>query len=180
MKQYRFLDGSVINVSDDTCRGCYLEKTDSVPIEIEVIWKNRNFSIRQDAECPVPGFYIVSARQHIHTIADLSVQQATELGLIIHQLRKCMAEHLNIKRVHMILEEKWVEPHMHVWLLPLWSDVMQKNNIDPKVWNSNILEYIQLFSYDNNKMKIRHFNGILRKYLQEDVVMKNLQEEIGI
>lgn len=174
MKQYRFLDDSVINVPDDTCRGCYLETADSVPVEIEVIWQNSNFSIRQDAECPVPGFYIVSARQHIHTMADLSIQQVTQLGLIIHQLRSCMAEHLNIKRVHMILEEKWVEPHMHVWLLPLWPDVMQKNNIDPKVWNSNILEYIQLFSYDENKMKIQCFNEILRKHLQEDEVLRNL------
>ena len=176
MKQYRFLDGSMIDVSEDTCRGCYLETADTVPGEIEVIWQNCNFSIRQDAECPVPGFYIVSARQHIHTMVDLSVQQATELGLIIHQLRSCMSEHLNIKRVHMILEEKWVEPHMHVWLLPLWQDVMQRNNIDPKIWNSNILEYIQLFTYDENKMTIRRFNDILKKHLQEDEVLKNLQE----
>lgn len=96
--------------------------------------------------------------------------------MIIHQLRSCMSEHLNIKRVHMILEEKWVEPHMHVWLLPLWQDVMQRNNIDPKIWNSNILEYIQLFTYDENKMTIRRFNDILKKHLQEDEVLKNLQE----
>lgn len=76
----------------------------------------------------------------------------------------------------MILEEKWVEPHMHVWLLPLWQDVMQRNNIDPKIWNSNILEYIQLFTYDENKMTIRRFNDILKKHLQEDEVLKNLQE----
>ena len=76
----------------------------------------------------------------------------------------------------MILEEKWVEPHMHVWLLPLWQDGMQRNNIDPKIWNSNILEYIQLFTYDENKMTIRRFNDILKKHLQEDEVLKNLQE----
>ena len=53
---------------------------------------------------------------------------------------------------------------------------MQRNNIDPKIWNSNILEYIQLFTYDENKMTIRRFNDILKKHLQEDEVLKNLQE----
>lgn len=43
MKQYRFLDGSMIDVSEDTCRGCYLETADTVPVEIEVIWQNCNF-----------------------------------------------------------------------------------------------------------------------------------------
>lgn len=76
----------------------------------------------------------------------------------------------------MILEEKWVEPHVHVWLLPLWQDVMQRNNIDPKIWNSNILEYIQLFTYEENKMTIRRFNDILKKHLQEDEVLNSLQE----
>lgn len=76
----------------------------------------------------------------------------------------------------MILEEKWVEPHVHVWMLPLWQDVMQRNNIDPKIWNSNILEYIQLFTYEENKMTIRRFNDILKKHLQEDEVLNSLQE----
>ena len=76
----------------------------------------------------------------------------------------------------MILEEKWVEPHVHVWMLPLWQDVMQRNNIDPKIWNSNILEYIQLSTYEENKMTIRRFNDILKKHLQEDEVLNSLQE----
>lgn len=180
MKRYMFLDGSFIDVSDDTCRGCYLEAAKDVPVEVETIWNNEFFAIRQDAECPVPGFYIVSTRQHIHMIGDLPLNQAMQFGIIIHRLRICMAKYLKIERAHLILEEKMIEPHLHVWLLPLWKDVMCDKNIDPKVWNSNILEYLQLFSYDENKEKIRRFNDLMREKLSEDATLKRLKEEFVI
>ena len=51
-----------------------------------------------------------------------------------------MKEILKINRVEIILEERKVNPHFHIWLLPLWEDIIDKYEIDPKVWNSNILQ----------------------------------------
>lgn len=168
MKKYKFLNGTEIIVDDLTCRGCFLEKADLPIVELEPIWSDNYFVIRQDAECPVPGFYIVSAKQHIHTVGDLPIEQASELGIILNRLRKAMLLCLDIKRIHVILEERMIEPHLHIWMLPLWPIVMQQHHIDPKIWNSNIYEYISLFSYEDNKSTIINYNQIMREALVAD------------
>lgn len=175
MKVYNFLDGTSITVDDNTCRGCYLAVSPKLPKEIMPVWENETFVIRQDAECPVPGFYILSTKKHIHTIGDLSPKGASQLGVISNRLRVNMRNSLGIKRLHVILEERMFNPHLHIWFLPLWEDVMKKHNIDPKVWNSNILQYIQLFGYEENYKKILDFNAILKKSLDEDSVLAKMR-----
>lgn len=168
------MDGTSIYVKDDVCRGCYLEKADNLSELLEPIWSNHNFVIRQDAECPVPGFYIISTRKHIHSFGDFSLEMAKEIGIIINRVRKYMSENLEILRVHIILEERLFEPHFHIWLLPLWPNIMKTHNIDPKVWNSNIRKYIELFNYGDNKEKIEICNRIMLKALLEDCYMNKL------
>lgn len=172
MKKYSFLDGSEIVVDDSSCRGCYLEKAESLPVELKPIWADDTFIIRQDAECPVPGFYIVSARKHIHTIGDLSSEQAAELGILLNRLRFTMHNILHIERIHVILEERVIEPHLHVWMLPLWPHIMEQYQIDPKIWNSNILEYMSLFSYSENRETILRYNKAMTKALAIDFELK--------
>jgi len=174
MKKYKFFDGSSIMVPDNTCRGCYLETTDEVPVDLRALWSNKNFTIRQDAECPVPGFYILAARKHIHSIGDLNIKEAGELGIIVNRLRFNMKKALNIQKVHVFLEEKLVEPHLHIWLLPLWPEVMKKNDIDPKIWNSNILQYLNLFKYEENSELINEYNNKIELALASDMELKKL------
>ncbi len=175
MKIYKFLDNSMIKVLDETCRGCYLEKSFNLPREIEPIWINSTFCIRQDAECPVPGFYIIATRKHINTIANLTVNQSRELGILLFKLRFYMYNEINVNRAHIFLEERRKDPHLHIWMLPLWEDVLIKNDIDPKIWNSNILQYLQLFSYEENRDKIIKYNKIMREKMEEDIELIQLQ-----
>ncbi|WP_294472154.1 hypothetical protein [uncultured Ruminococcus sp.] len=174
IKEYRFLDGSIVTVPDNTCRGCYLEKNTIMLEELNPIWQNKDYIIRQDAECPVPGFYIISARKHINTIGDLSQKQSSDLGIILNRLRISMMNSIDVKRVHIILEERIYEPHLHIWMLPLWKCIMEKYSIDPKVWNSNIFDYINLFTYEENKDRILSFNRVMRESLNNDQIMKQL------
>lgn len=174
MKKYKFLDRTEILVDNDTCRGCYLETSNNLPQEILSIWSNDFFVIRQDAEIPMPGFYIVSTRQHINTMADLPIDKAEELGAIINRLRFHMNNALGISRLHMILEERMIEPHLHIWMLPLWPDIMNKHNIEPKVWNSNIYEYLTYFKYEENRDVILKYNDVMRDVLSNDAVLKKL------
>lgn len=177
MKEYTFLNGLHIKVPQSTCRGCYLENMQCLPEELQPIWSNKDFIVRQDAECPVPGFYIISTRKHIQLISDFSIKQAQELGILIYKIRFYMKEILKINRVEIILEERKVNPHFHIWLLPLWEDIIDKYEIDPKVWNSNILQYIQLFEY-NTKIKkaILQYNSQMRNILQKDGELNELVE----
>ena len=174
MKEYRFLDGTIIKVPDEVCRGCYLENVKISIEELNPIWSNRDFVIRQDAECPLPAFYIISTRRHINTIGDIDCLRAAQLGVIISELRKTMLSALGVKRIHMILEERLVEPQLHIWMLPLWPDVMRRNGIDPKIWNSNILDYINLFDYSENRETIIKYNKIMESVLGENQILNRL------
>lgn len=166
MKEYHFLDGSKVSVPADTCRGCYMEENPAaLPLYIKPVIQNENINVRQDAECPVPGFYIISLRKHIHSIGDVDESLAATLGVCVHIVRKGMKEALGIDRAHIYLEERIVEPHYHTWLLPLWSDVMWQHDIDPKVWRGNIKPYLDLFSFEAEKEKILTFNCRLRAFL---------------
>lgn len=136
--------------------------------------ENEEIAVRQDAEFPVPGFYIVSLRRHVQSIADVDSRLAAHLGLCVHYVRKGMRECLGIRRAHIYLEEKIIGPHYHTWLLPLWEDVMDKYNIDPKIWLGNVKQYIDLFQYEKEKDKILFFNHRLREYLIKiDYIRKN-------
>ncbi len=65
-----FLNGEQFEVSDDTCRGCFLKEVDSkeLGLYLEPVYTDQYISIRQDAECALPGFYIVSLNQHIGSL----------------------------------------------------------------------------------------------------------------
>lgn len=172
---FYFIDGHAVEVSEDACRGCYIEKhRESLPIHLKPVIENAEIAVRQDAEFPVPGFYIISLRRHIQSIADVDGELAAQLGLCVHYVRKGMKECLGINRAHIYLEEKIVGPHYHTWLLPLWEDVMEEHDIDPKIWLGNVKKYIDLFQYEQEKDKILLFNQRLREYLMGiDYISRN-------
>lgn len=177
MKTYKFLDNSIISVSDNMCRGCFLEHAENLPPELEPIWGNSFFVIRQDAECPIPGFYIVSTRQHINTIGNLESERASELGIILNRLRYAMLYTLKVKRIHIFLEERMIDPHLHIWMLPLWPHIMEEHHIDPKIWNSNIYEYISLFTYKKNRDTILYVNEMMKESLRNDPILVHYHEK---
>lgn len=174
MKQYSFLDESTIWVDDSVCRGCFLETTSDLPCELEPIAYNEEIIIRQDAECAVPGFYIVSTRKHINSIADMPHELAAMLGVVIQVVRQGQREVLGIDRVHIYLEEKIINPHFHVWLLPLYPEIMKENDIEPKIWNNTIKRYLDLFLYSENREKITEFNMKMKKYIKDHQVLNKL------
>lgn len=174
MKNYVYLNGDEVQVPDDTCRGCYLEQNSRYIPEIIPIWENNDFTVRQDVEFPIPGFYIVSARKHINTFADLSLEQSSSFGIIVRSVRKAMREALKINRVHIFLEERRIEPHLHLWLLPLWEDIMSRYDIDPKIYNSNVAEYLHLFKYEDFGESIIDMNKTMRFVLSNDPDLQTL------
>ena len=174
MKKYVFLDGSMIEVSDEVCRGCFLETASTLPLELEPIAMNDKIVIRQDAECAIPGFYIVSTRQHIHSIADMTSSLSSAIGMVIQVVRQGQREILGIERAHIYLEEKLIEPHFHVWILPLFPEIIESRKIEPKIWNSTVKEYLDLFSYYDNKKRIIEFNIKMRKYILNNETMQSL------
>lgn len=168
MRKFNFIDGVSYDVMDNECRGCFMVKNeDKMSDLLNPIYKNKGIVVRQDAEWPIPAFYIVSIDEHIGSISDLDDRLCIEIILIIKKIRKGLKDLFGIDRAQIYHEEKINAPHFHIWILPLWNDVMKKNNIYPKIYESNVKQYIDLFKYESTKKKIKECNEKMKKYLSE-------------
>ena len=168
-KYYEFLNGLRLPRSEYKTRGiCMEESAHLLPEHLNPIIENDFISVRQDAEFPVPAFYIIGVKKQVESIADLDEKTAAIIGALTHIMRKAMREVLHIHRVNIYLEEKLKEPHYHKWLLPMWDDVLKKYDLEPRIWESNIMKYIKLFKFEEEGDKILEFNNKMKKYLKEN------------
>lgn len=159
LRKLKFMDRSSYVVSVDTCRGCFMNENEPLlPEEIIPVYDDGIIVVRQDAEWPVPGFYVVSIRPHIGAIDEMSDEVYLKLCKILRLTRQGQRQVLGVSQIHMIQEEKLKLAHFHVWMLPLWQCILEKYNINPRVYESNIKEYIDLFEYEYNKDTIFEYN----------------------
>lgn len=171
---YEFLNGLKVPRSQYRTRGIFLnECSHLLPPHIQPILENETITVRQDAEFPVPAFYIIGIREPVASIADVSEETAALLGTVTHIIRKGMKEVLGINRVNIYLEEKLKNPHYHTWLLPMWEEVLQKNRIEPRIWESNIMTYIKLFRFEEEGDRILQYNDLMRTYLKTNYLTAN-------
>jgi diadenosine tetraphosphate (Ap4A) HIT family hydrolase len=167
VRTLNFLDGSTFEVPADTCRGCFMEEhEDQLPAIIAPVLDDGYLTVRQDAEWAIPGFMVVGTRSHVGSIGDMPLEAARHLGTVLHFVRRGMRDRLGLPAVHMFQEEKLERPHFHVWMLPLWPDVIARHDINPRIYESNIARYLSLFNFSENERRIRHCNEELRDYLQ--------------
>jgi diadenosine tetraphosphate (Ap4A) HIT family hydrolase len=142
------------------------EQGDQLPAIIAPVFDDGYLTVRQDAEWAVPGFMVVGTRPHVGSIGDMSLEATARLAALLHFVRKGMQERLGLAAVHMFQEEKLERPHFHVWMLPLWQEVLTRYDINPRIYESNIARYLTLFDFAANEASIQHCNEELRDYLQ--------------
>lgn len=164
----KFLNGQKWIVGENDCRGCFMAKNEKLmPKELEILYDTPTLTVRQDAEWPIPGFYIVAAKKHVESLADFKLNEAEEILRVVYWVRRGMREALGIKKVQIYHEEKLVRPHFHIWLLPLWPQILKKHRIAPKIYEGNIKTYIDLFDYEHTKVKIFKSNSKIKSYLSD-------------
>ena len=170
MKRLFFLDHSYYDVTEPYCRGCFMEQnSEKLPIYIKPIYDNGNVVIRQDAEWPIPAFYIISIHEHIGTYDKLNTETRFKICEALYWVRRGIREKFGIDRAQIYHEEKISNPHFHVWVLPLWNEVIKKYNIYPKIYEANVKEYIDLFQFEENKSRILECNKIMEEYLKNNL-----------
>jgi len=169
-----FLDGTNFTVDASTCRGCFMnEREDDLPEIIAPVLDDGVITVRQDAEWPVPGFMVVGIRPHIGSIGDMSLDLAHRVTTVMHVVRRGMRELLDLNAVQTYQEEKLDRPHFHVWMLPLWKDVMDRHAINPRIYESNITRYLALFDYRHQREAILSCATKLRGYLRDSELLQH-------
>lgn len=139
----------MINYKNETinivgCPGCSYAKGEfSLPCGMA--YENEKFTLSQDWELPIPGFFVVSPKKCVDCFLELEREEQIELFAIVDKTIKVLKENNICDRFNVIFEEK-ENIHFHVWIMPRYK------------WMSDLVGGItknigQIFKYANSNMK---------------------------
>lgn len=86
----------------------------------EVILTTDNFIVAQDWEVPIAGFFILSTKRKIRSIAEFNEEEVREFGVLIKKVRIGMSEALGINDVYFFQNEDSVHG-FHLWMFPRYE-----------------------------------------------------------
>lgn len=112
---YKNLIGEQITVE---CLSCSISEK-KINVIGEVLY-TKYFSVHQDQEIPIPGFFIISSKRHITSISQFTNEEETDFISVLKKVRLAMKDVLNIEEV-MILQKESSQRHFHVWLFPRYN-----------------------------------------------------------
>ncbi len=94
-------------------------------------YENDNFTLSQDWELPIEGFFVVAPKRHVEKFEELSREERIELFDIVDKTVKILRENKICDRFDIIFEEK-ENRHFHVWIMPRhkWMEELVDDIID--------------------------------------------------
>lgn len=142
------------------CPGCAYGKHE-FNLECGMAYENDRFTLSQDWELPIQGFFIVSPKRHIEKLCELTKDERNEMFEIIDKTVKILRDNKICERFDYIFEEK-ENRHLHVWILPRynWMNKIVNDIID----NIGIIfEYAKTnFRNDENYEEIKRISDIIK------------------
>ena len=142
------------------CPGCAYGKHE-FNLECGMAYENDRFTLSQDWELPIQGFFIVSPKRHIEKLCELTKDERNEMFEIVDKTVKILRDNKICERFDYIFEEK-ENRHLHVWILPRynWMNKIANDIID----NIGIIfEYAKTnFRNDENYEEIKRISDIIK------------------
>ena len=142
------------------CPGCaYANHEFTLPCGMA--YENDNFTLSQDWELPIEGFFIVSPKRHIEKLIELTDNERNEMFDIVNKTIKVLRDNNVCDRFEVIFEEK-ENRHLHVWIMPRHS--WMNNLVDDIIDHiGTILDYAKN-NYRNEEVykKINNINKIVK------------------
>ena len=92
----------------------------------KILFPNENiittklFTVNQDWEVPIPGFFIVAPLRKIKSIDEFTDAEAIEFIKIVKEIRKGMREILKIEEVYLFQNED-SKHGFHLWMFPRYK-----------------------------------------------------------
>lgn len=164
-----FLGGEPLFVPESACRGCLMNELEgSLPDLLDPVYDDGAITVRQDAEWAVPGFMVVAVRPHVGGLDEMELPLAERVVRVTRAVRAVMREQLGLAAVQMYQEDKVARPHFHLWMLPLWPETMAKHAINPRIYESNIVQYLELFPLAENEAAVRSCAETIRAHLPDN------------
>ena len=140
-------------INYEGCPGCAYAKHE-FELDCGMAFENDKFTVSQDWELPIKGFFIVSPKRHIEKLSELTNEERNEMFDLVNKTVNILRKNNICDRFDYIFEEK-ENRHLHIWILPRYD------------WMNEICEDI----IDNI--------GLITKYAKENFRSNEVYEEIN-
>ncbi len=148
------------------CPGCaYARHEFSLPCGMA--YENERFTLSQDWELPIQGFFIVSPVRCIEKFEELSGEEKIEMFDIVDRTIKILRKNNVCDRFDVIFEEK-ENRHLHVWIMPRhkWMEELVGDIIDNV---GKICDYAKAnMRNEENYQRIKEITDIVSDGFEEE------------
>lgn len=159
-----FLDYKLLSRAD------FMQKYASVldPCHIP-IFEDDEILIRQDAQIPIPGFFIVATKHGYKRISNMDTDLYRKCLYYSSIIRDGLKTSFNISRVFMYYDEHYNKPSStHFWIMPIYENIIQEYGLRATILSEDIWRYQSIFEFQNEKERIYEANNVMRKVLRRD------------
>ncbi len=114
----------------DGCPGCAYGKHEFT-LDCGMAYENERFTLSQDWELPIQGFFVVCPKRHVEKFCELSDDERNEMFYIVDKTVRVLRNNNVCDRYDYIFEEK-ENRHLHVWIMPRhkWMNEIVDDIID--------------------------------------------------
>jgi len=135
-------------------------------LDCGMAYENDRFTLSQDWELPIQGFFIVSPKRHIEKLSELTTDERNEMFSIVDKTVKILRDNNICDRFDYTFEEK-ENRHLHVWILPRYN--WMNEIVDDIIGNIRIIfNYAkENFRNDENYKKIKEITEIVKSNFNE-------------
>jgi len=171
-----FLGSNPLSVAENACRGCVMNEVEPMLSDLLApVYDDGTITVRQDAEWPVPGFMVVAVRPHLGALDEMDLALVHRLATVTRCVRRAMRQELELAAVQTYQEDKVDRPHYHSWMLPLWPGEMARHTINPRIYESNIAQYLQLFHLREYEARLRACAQLIADHLDRSEELSGIR-----
>ena len=98
------------------CPGCAYGRHE-FKLDCGMAYENERFTLSQDWELPIQGFFVVCPKRHVEKLCELTDEERDEMFYIVDKTVRILRENNICDRFDYAFEEK-EDRHLHVWIMP--------------------------------------------------------------